>query len=88
MVPTIVPDDVDYMEIAMEEKARIRDKMPSAILDVAFQSGANGDGAQEIPNKSKVWFSVSPAANKTRSHIVFIFARITRVWYYGIRNRT
>jgi hypothetical protein len=46
MVPTIVPDNVDYMAIAMEEKARIRDKMPSAILNVAFGSGlANGDGA-------------------------------------------
>jgi hypothetical protein len=31
MVPTIFPDIVDYMGIAMEERARIRDKMPSAI---------------------------------------------------------
>jgi hypothetical protein len=69
MVPTIVPDNVDYMAIAMEEKARIRDKMPSAILNVEFGSGPNGDGAQEMPNNAEVGFFVSPAVNKTRSHI-------------------
>jgi hypothetical protein len=34
MVLTIVPDNVDYMALAMEERARIRDKMPSAILNL------------------------------------------------------
>ena len=48
MVPTFFPDNVDFMAIAMEEKARIRDNMPSAILNVAFGSGPNGEGAQEM----------------------------------------
>src|SRR6266576_3754757 len=67
MVPTIVPDNVDYMAIAMEEKARIRDKMPSAILNVAFGSGSNDDDVQKLPNNAEVGFFVSPAVNKTRS---------------------
>jgi hypothetical protein len=69
MVPTVVPDNVDYMAIAMEEKARIRDKMPSAILNATFGSGPNGDGAQKMPNNAEVRFFISPAVNKTRSHI-------------------
>jgi len=69
MVPTIVPDNVDCMAIAMEERARIRDKMPSAILNVAFGSDPNGDGAQEMPKNVEVGFFVSPAVNKIRSHI-------------------
>jgi len=54
MVPTVVPDNVDYMAIAMEEKARIRDKMPSAILNATFGSGPNGDGAQKMPNNAEL----------------------------------
>jgi palmitoyltransferase ZDHHC13/17 len=69
MVPTIVPDNVDFMAIVMGEKARIRDKMPSAILNVASRSDPTGDGAQEVPNDAEVGFFISPAANKTRSHI-------------------
>ena len=75
MVPTIVLDNVDYMATAMEEKARIWDKMPPAILNVAFGSGPNGDGSQETPNNAEVGFFVSPAVNKTcfsyniRSHL-------------------
>ena len=56
MVPTTVPHNVDYMAVAMEEKARIRDNMPSAILNVAFGSGPNGDGAQEMLNDPEVGF--------------------------------
>jgi hypothetical protein len=37
MVPTVFPKNVDYMTIAMEEKARIRDKMPN----VAFETGVS-----------------------------------------------
>jgi hypothetical protein len=59
MVPTIIPHDVDYMAIAMEEKARIRDKMPSAILNVAYGSGPNGYGTQEMPNNAEVGFCFS-----------------------------
>ena len=69
MVPTIVPHNVNYMAIVMEERARkprIRDKMPSAIHSVAFGSG---DGAQEMPNNAAVGFFVSPAVSRTRSHI-------------------
>ena len=86
MVPTIVPDNVDYMATAMEEKARIRDKMPSAILNVAFGSDPNGDGAQEMPNNAEVRFFVSPAVNKTRSHI----RSLLRLYNSGValRNRT
>jgi len=68
MVPTILPGNVDFMAIAIEEKARIRDKMPSPILNVAFESGPNGDGPQEMPDNAEVRFFVSPAVNKTRSH--------------------
>ena len=57
MVPTLFPDNVDFMAIAMEEKARIRDNMPSAILNVAFGSGPNGDDAQEMyDNNAEVGF--------------------------------
>jgi hypothetical protein len=71
MVPTIVPDDVNYMAVALEEKARIRDKKPSAILNVEFGSGPDDsdDDAQEMINNAGVGFFVSPAVNKTRSHI-------------------
>ena len=68
MIPAILPGNVDFMAIAMEEKARIRDKMPSPILNVAFESGPNGDGAQEKPDNAEVRFFVFPAVNKTRSH--------------------
>ena len=57
MVPTTVPDNVDFMVIAMEERARIRDKMPTAILNVGFGSDPNGDGAQEMPKNAEVGFS-------------------------------
>jgi hypothetical protein len=53
MVPTIVPHNVNYMAIAMEERARIRNKMPSAIHSIAFGSS---DGAQEMPNNAEVGF--------------------------------
>jgi hypothetical protein len=56
MAPTILPDNVDFMAIAREEKARIRDKMPSAILN---GSGPSGDGGQEMPNNAEVGFFVS-----------------------------
>jgi len=71
MVPTNLPDNVNYIAIAMAEKARIRDKMPSAILNVALGSGPYGDDAQEVPNNAKVGFFVSPspAVEKTRSHV-------------------
>jgi hypothetical protein len=59
MVRTIIPDNVDYMAIAMEEKARIRDKTPSTILSVAFGGGPNGDGDQEMPNNAEVGFCFS-----------------------------
>ena len=58
MVLTIVPDNVDFMAIAMDEKARIRDKMPSAILNVAFANGPDDGDAQKTPNNAEVWFSV------------------------------
>ena len=54
MVPTIAPDNVDYMAIAMKEKARIRDEMPSAILNVAFGTGPNDGDTQETPNNAGV----------------------------------
>ena len=71
MVPTNFPDNMNYMAITMVEKARIRDKMPPAILNVALGSGPDGDGAQEVPNNTKVEFFVSPspAVRKTRSHV-------------------
>ena len=71
MVPTIVPDSVHFMAIAMEEKARIRDKMPLAppILNVAFGRGADDAHAQEMSNNAEVRFLVSPAVNNTLSHI-------------------
>ena len=71
MVSTIVPDSVHFMAIAMKEKARIRDKTPSSILDDAFESDADSDDAhaQEMSNNAEVRFFVSPAVNKTRSHI-------------------
>ena len=75
MVSTRFPDNVNYMAIAMVEKARIRDKMPSAILNVALGSGPNGNGAQEVPNNAKVGFFVSPSCNEKDS-----FSRL----YYGI----
>ena len=59
MVPTIVPDNVDYMAIAMEEKARIRNKMPSAILNVAFVCDPIDGDAQGIPNYTEVRFFLS-----------------------------
>ena len=86
MVPATLPGNVDFMAIAIEEKARIRDTMPSPILNVAFQSGPIGDGAQEMLNNSEVRFIVSPAVNKTRSHFRFHLPS----YYSGIllRNRT
>jgi hypothetical protein len=38
MVPTVFPNNVDYMAITMEEKARIRDKMPLAALNFAIET--------------------------------------------------
>jgi len=59
MLQTTVPDNVDFMAIAMKEKARIWDNMPSAILNVAFGNDPNGDDgdAQEMPNNTEVEFS-------------------------------
>src|SRR6266567_4086203 len=71
MVPTAVPDNVDYMAIAMEEKARIRDKMPSAILNVASgtRRGSTPDNdASSGSGEAQVSFRFS-AVRKTHSHM-------------------
>jgi ankyrin repeat protein len=87
MVPTIVPDDVDYLTIAIEEKARIRDKMPPAILNVAFGSGRSGDGAQEMPDNAKVgffsfilqWIGCCTTESNLMQHDIFAAARQGRI---------
>ena len=66
MVPTIAPENVDYMAIAME-KARIRDKMPSASLNVASRSAADND-ASSSSGDAQVSFRFS-AGRKTRSYM-------------------
>jgi palmitoyltransferase ZDHHC13/17 len=71
MVPTIVSDNVDYMAIAMEEKARIRDNMPSAILNIASgtRPGSTADNdASSSSGDAQVSFRFS-AVKKTRSHM-------------------
>ena len=67
MVPIIAPDNVDYMTIAMKEKARIRDKMPSAILNFAFGSDPNDGDAQQC--SGAIFVSSSPTVNRTHSHV-------------------
>ena len=71
MVPTIIPDNVDYMAIAMAEKARIRDNMPSAILSVAgTRLGSTGDeDASSSSGDAQVSFFRFSSVRKTRSHI-------------------
>jgi hypothetical protein len=73
MVPTTDPDNVDYKAIAMEEKARIRDKMPSAILNVASStwtrmSSTADDDASSSSGDPKVSFRFS-AVNEIRSYM-------------------
>ena len=75
MVSTIVPYSVDYMGIAMEERARIRDKMPSAVLNVAFGtrvktrvSSTANDDASSSSDDVQVSFRFS-AAKVIRSYI-------------------
>ena len=64
MVSTIAPDKDNYMAIVMKEKARTRPrdriyKMPSDLLNFDVR----------IPNNAQVRIFVSPAVNKTRSHL-------------------
>jgi hypothetical protein len=71
MVPTIIPDNVDYMAIAMAEKARIWDNMPPAILSVAgtrLGSTGNEDASSSSGNAQVSFFRFS-SVRKTRSHM-------------------
>src|SRR6267154_4516787 len=69
MVPTIVPHNVDYMAIAMEKKARIRDNMPSAILNIASgtQDSSTAD-ASSSSDDAQVSFRFS-AVKEIRSYM-------------------
>jgi ankyrin repeat protein len=74
MVPTIVPDNVDYMAIAMVEKTRIRGKMPSAILNVpgtrVTRLGSTGDhDASSSSSNAQVSSFRFSAVRKTCSHM-------------------
>jgi hypothetical protein len=40
MALTIAPDNMDYMANATEERARVRDKMPSTILNIYHVASA------------------------------------------------
>ena len=68
MLPTIVPDNVDYMAIAMVEKARIRDKMPTAILNVTEtqlgSTGASDNDTSASSGHAQVSFSRFSAVRK------------------------
>jgi len=89
MVPTTVPHNVDYMAIAMEERARIRDKMPSAILNVA--SGTRGStidkDASSSNDDAQVSFRYS-AARKTCSHMRSYLHTDILGHFYTVLNST
>jgi hypothetical protein len=71
MVPTIFPDNVDYMTFAMEEKARIRGKIPSVVLTVTSGTRVSSivdDFAPSSSGDAEVSFRFS-AVNEIRSYM-------------------
>jgi len=78
MVPTVVPD---YMTIAMEEKARIRDNMPSIILNLVFEAQASStadDDASSSRDDAQVSFR-----NSFSNTLLSLYGK-TRAFLYGI----
>ena len=63
MAPTVLPEDMDHVAIAMEENDRVQDNMQSAIPSVASETqggstaaSSSGGNIQEVPSDAEVRF--------------------------------
>ena len=86
MAPTVVPEDMGHIAIAMVDTDRVRDNMQSAIPSGVASQAPSGsiaassseDGIQEVPSEAEVRFCFS--AVETLFHIRCHL----RSLYYGI----
>jgi hypothetical protein len=75
MPPTVVPEDMGHIAIAMVDTDRVRDNMQSAIpsgvasqaLSGSTAASSSEDGIQEVPSEAEVRFCF--AAVETLFHI-------------------